>query len=1000
MKKTESSILNNMSAKPAVDQHTLRYMIDSSLDIICTINGDGEFSFVSKSCFSILGYNPEELLGEEYIKYVYPDDVPRTEKAAQDIKQGKYMTNFENRYLHKTGHTIPILWSAKWDDHTKLMYCVAKDASEIKKLETENELERKNKEALINITDTLIWSFDKNLYLISANEAFINSVFDFTGKHIQKGQNLMDESFFSADHISFWRKPYRDVMSGKSTQIELEVPTTSQNETMWLKTEIKPIKEGNRNLGGVCRTIDITKSKRNEIKVRDLNEKLNEAQSFAKLGYWELNLDDQTFFWSDEIYKIWELERESFRPSFTAVLKTIHPDDVTYYKQRHQNAIKHIEPLNNFFYRIISASGKIKWIREIGDVVKEHENSGKEKLKGIVQDVSHQKEVELELKQRNLFIESIFQNIPMGIAVNKIKEGTAIIMNNEFSNVYGWPKAALTDVSTFFSKIYPDSKHHKQMVTRVTDDMNSGDIKRMQWKDISITTQNGLNKYVDAKNIPLPDQNLMISTVTDVTDKVKSKLAMEKALLERNIVLESISDAFYALNEKNEFTYLNQTALSIFNKKDENLLGKNLFAEFPELKNTVFNEYLQDVKQVNEARSFEFYYQKSGKWYDENIYPTKEGFSVFFKDITDRKLINKELQSAYEKNQEILESISDAFYALDKDFNFTYFNTEAEKLLKISKDEALGKNVWQLFKPAVKTKLYDEYLKAVELRKTRSFEFYYSNLKTWFQINAYPSENGLSVYFRNITDQKRNGKELKKLNKELIDRANELEQINTELEQFAFIASHDLQEPLRMITSFMSLLKNKYGSELDEKAHTYMNFAIDGGLKMRQIIIDLLEYSRAGSDLNHTEEIDLNKVVDEVISLHRGVIYHKNAEITIEKLPTIHFNKIGISQVLQNLITNALKYCKESSIPKIKISCLEFKEEFQISVRDNGIGIKKDYHNKIFVIFQRLHLQNQYSGTGIGLAICKKIIEKGKGKIWVESELNKYSCFHFTIPKQ
>ncbi len=374
-------------------------------------------------------------------------------------------------------------------------------------------------------------------------------------------------------------------------------------------------------------------------------------------------------------------------------------------------------------------------------------------------------------------------------------------------------------------------------------------------------------------------------------------------------------------------------------------------------------------------------------------------FQFFFKDITDRKKITKELQNAYERNKEILESISDAFYAIDKDFNLTYINAEAERLLGLNKEEAINKNIWEVFKPAYETKLYYEYIKAFKTKETQNFEYFYHPLKSWYFINAYPSENTLSIYFRDITEEKKNRKHMEKLNKELIERAKELEHINNELEQFAFIASHDLQEPLRMITCFMSQLKIKFGGELNDKANTYIDFAIDGGLKMRQIIIDLLEYSRAGTQLDYTEEINLNKMVNDITSLQRGVIIRKKAKIEIEDLPTIYFNKIGIQQVFQNIINNALKYCKEDSDPQIKIKCIEEKDHYQFIVSDNGIGIKQEYQNKIFLIFQRLHSKSEYSGNGLGLAICKKIIEKGGGRIWIESILGEGSQFHFTIPK-
>ncbi len=629
MEETDRHITNKFSNETENDIQAIQNMLDISLDIICTIDAEGKFQYLSKSCFDILGYTPQELVGQEFIKFVYPDDVAKTIKEATDIQSGIYTTSFENRYIHKKGKIVPIMWSARWDYKTKLMYCVAKDATEVKKLEAEKEQERINKEALINGTDTLIWSFDEHLNLLSANEAFINSVNEFTGRVIKKGQFLMDEDFFNPQHLSFWKVPYNEVLSGKSTNFELEVPDANNNETIWLKTEIKPIIENNKIVGGVCRTFDITSSKKDEIEIKQLNTQLKEAQRFARLGYWEVSLNKKFLYWSDEVYRIWEIDKEAVLPDYEAFINTIHPEDLTNYLSTHEKVIKEKKLLDGIEYRIITQQGTVKWVREVGLLIKDG-GPNKNKLKGIVQDVTQQKKIEEELKNRNQFIESIFQHIPMGIAVNKIEEGTALLMNKEFSNTYGWPEHDLTDVSTFFTKIYPDNDYREKMVKQITADMQSGDINKMQWKGISITTETGAQRYVDAKNIPLIDQNLMISTVIDVSEKMHSKIAMETALNEKKMVLESISDAFYALNENFEFTYINQSALELFNKEDKNFLGKNLFTVFPELQKTIFYDYLLESKEKNKSCSFEFYYEQYGLWFDENIYPSQNGFSVFF----------------------------------------------------------------------------------------------------------------------------------------------------------------------------------------------------------------------------------------------------------------------------------------------------------------------------------------------------------------------------------
>ena len=229
--------------------------------------------------------------------------------------------------------------------------------------------------------------------------------------------------------------------------------------------------------------------------------------------------------------------------------------------------------------------------------------------------------------------------------------------------------------------------------------------------------------------------------------------------------------------------------------------------------------------------------------------------------------------------------------------------------------------------------------------------------------------------------------------------AEQLEVSNQELEQFAYVASHDLQEPLRMVTGFLSQLEKKYSHVIDATGQKYIYYAVDGANRMRQIILDLLEFSRIGKAADKEELIDLNVLVNEVKLLLSKKIEEKKAIILIDPLPVIKSGKVPIRQIFQNLVSNALKYSNEGIPVKIEIRVKELNDYWEFAISDNGIGISKEYFDKIFVIFQRLHNRAEFSGTGIGLAVTKKVIEKKGGKIWVESELEKGSTFFFTIKK-
>ncbi len=250
-----------------------------------------------------------------------------------------------------------------------------------------------------------------------------------------------------------------------------------------------------------------------------------------------------------------------------------------------------------------------------------------------------------------------------------------------------------------------------------------------------------------------------------------------------------------------------------------------------------------------------------------------------------------------------------------------------------------------------------------------------------------------------ITERKMHEEKLKELNIQINKRVEELAISNAELEQFAYIASHDLQEPLRMVTRFLSEIQRKYDGQLDDKGKEYIHYAVDGAHRMRNLILDLLEYSRVGKFDQKIEKIDTNKLLEEVATYNETYIKESKAILKWENMPVINHRKTPLQLVFQNLIGNALKYHKSKVVPEIVISHEDLGTHWQFSVKDNGIGINPIFFEKIFVIFQRLHAKNEYSGTGIGLAICKKIIETQGGKIWVVSEEGKGSTFYFTVSK-
>lgn len=227
----------------------------------------------------------------------------------------------------------------------------------------------------------------------------------------------------------------------------------------------------------------------------------------------------------------------------------------------------------------------------------------------------------------------------------------------------------------------------------------------------------------------------------------------------------------------------------------------------------------------------------------------------------------------------------------------------------------------------------------------------------------------------------------------------ELVRSNSNLERFAYLTSHDLQEPLRAVTSYSQLMELEYGDKMEDGARDYLQHIHEGAKRMQELVRDVLAYSTIGNLQQRLEEVDLNEIMERVIKNLKIAINANNALVKVDPLPKCKANKTEMMQLFQNLVGNGIKFCNQDS-PVVRVSCEEKKpEEWLFSVHDNGIGIEPQYHDKIFEAFQRVHSRHEFPGTGIGLAICKKVVENHGGRLWLESSVGQGSTFYFTLPK-
>src|SRR5690606_11650769 len=357
-----------------------------------------------------------------------------------------------------------------------------------------------------------------------------------------------------------------------------------------------------------------------------------------------------------------------------------------------------------------------------------------------------------------------------------------------------------------------------------------------------------------------------------------------------------------------------------------------------------------------------------------------------FQDITASRQAMEQIRRFAERQSTIFESITDAFFTVDKHWNFIYLNQRSEELLKRSKDELLGQNLWQMFPATIGTEFDENYRHAMASGESVAFEGYYPPLDTWFEVSAYPSEEGLAVYYRSINERKEAQRKLEAT-------MEELERSNRELQDFAFVSSHDLQEPLRKIQAFSDRLISR-SEKLDDQEIAYLRRMQSAASRMQSLIDDLLSYSRVTTRAKPMVSCNTQAILEEVLQDMETSIAREQARIITTELPSTYGDATQLRKVIQNLLSNAVKFHAPDRKPEIRIESENITDtHWTMVVQDNGIGFDERYAEKLFHPFQRLHQKDGYKGTGIGMAIVKKILDRHGATVVVNSKPGEGTTF-------
>ena len=966
-------------------------LIEKSTDMETLSTEKGKMVYGSPAVMKVLGYTAEEFSNLSAFNLIHPDDIADFKEKRQEIMQtpGKSFHN-QNRFLHKNGNWIwceGIVTNMLQEPGVHAMVSNFRDISEKKIVEEHREFDRINLNALINNTRDLMWSLDRAYKLITFNQPFFDVIKRYTGKELIKGGDVFDVAL-SPEQVDRFRESYTRAFSGETfTEIEhIAAPFES-----WSEISYYPICKGKEVIGTACHSRDITERKRAEQEMT-----------------WLINNTEESFILLNRNLNIISFNSQFYRLYLKYLAITIvKGDSILKYAQSER-----LDIVKGIYKRVLDGAeetGEIN-IKLPGNEVKNFAikyKPAKDEQGQIIGvfvsavDVTEKKESEQQLIIQEKRYRSLVENGADGVVIIS-PEGKLSYASPTVEKILGYTDEEALKLD-MFSIVHPDDI---EALAKVWEKMlispglaipgHTGRMlhKNGSWRWLEATVTNMLHD---------PALNGIVDNFRDVTEQKELENLLNKTNSLARIgswAVDLIKDTLYwsditrEIHEVDDDYIPNLKEAINFYKAGE---SRELITQ--KVKDAIEKGSSWDVElQIITVKGNEKWVRSIGE--TEFLHGKAVSISGSFQDIDIRKRAELGVKEVLEEKNSILESIDDAFFAVDKNWTVTYWNNQAEKVLRKTKNEMLDHNLWEVFSDSLDSESYTKYHQAIETKQSVHFEDYYPALAKWYEISAYPSGNGLSVYFKDVSERKLYEMQLSELNESLHKQAKALTVSNADLEQFAYVASHDLQEPLRMVTSFLTQLQKKYGAVIDDKGKQYIEFAVDGAKRMRQIILDLLEFSRVGRTEDKQEDIDLNELVEEIQILFRKQIQEKKATIISDQLPHVPGYRSPMRQVFQNLISNALKYTVKDQAVEINITCTELPDHWQFAVSDNGIGIEQEYFDKIFIIFQRLHNKDEFSGTGMGLAITKKIIENLGGKIWVESEEGKGSTFYFTLLKQ
>jgi len=635
-------------------------------------------------------------------------------------------------------------------------------------------------------------------------------------------------------------------------------------------------------------------------------------------------------------------------------------------------------------------------------------NAREPKVFVAVRDISSDQVFERAARQQGVILRSIIDNLPAQISI-KETSGKYYLVNRKFEEFFQLSREEILGRKP--DELFPESLAKK--FCQLDDHLLDTKVPFHFEETIAFRKHQGeFLSYRFLLPAQLPEAPLICTIRTDITEKN----AAENALSELAAIVESSEDAIFSLSPEGKILTSNPAAEKTYGYSSEELIGNSVFMLIPLGHGKTFQEKLKAIRNGERVPAVETtQLRKDNTYFPVSVslwpIPGPDGalhrISLVCRNISEQE----NAKALLHQFSRVIEQTADLVMITDRLGSIEYVNPAFEKLTGFTKDEVLGK------KPSIlKSGLYEEgFYKQLwtEILNGKAFQHDLISRKkdgTFFHtektITPLKDSEGDITHFvstdKDITDKKIAENEyqasLARRQDELSALTNDLKRSNEDLQRFAYVTSHDLQEPLRTIVTFLQLLQRKLS--LDEESTAYLNFAIDASKRLKDLIRDILELSRVDRVVVEKSWVNCEQALDDALTNLKGSIAESHAKITHSALPTLLANYSLVTILLQNLVDNAIKFRQPATRPEIHIEASSRENHWLFSVSDNGLGIPDDKRAIVFGLFRRLHLEGNYSGRGIGLSICKRIVEGHGGKIWIENNPLGGSIFCFTLPSR